>query len=195
MRTLLLRELLRACEDDNGQAVAELVRRFRPWALNFASAITDDPDLAEDAVQEAFIAAVQRLPDLREPDAFPGWFRQIIRTQAGRIMRRRRELVGTPDEFGEASYGLPQAAIEADELRAVVRTALSSLPCAGKDAAELFYLEEMSCATISDHLGVPEGTVRRRLHDARARLRDMLLGYIRDEEPELKQPKHPGLPL
>ena len=194
MKTLL-RDLLKMCERGDGEAVTELIRRFRPWALDFATAIVDDRDLAEDAVQEAFIVAIQRLPDLREPNAFPGWFRQIIRTQAGRISRSRRELPAEWNDVVSTSEPTPHERLQDDELRAVVRQALSSLPGAGRDTAELFYLEEMSCASISDRLGVPEGTVKRRLYDARARLRDMLLGYIRDEEPDLKQRKHRGLPF
>lgn len=183
------------CENGDGEAVEELVRRFRPWALDFATAIIDDRDLAEDAVQEAFVVAVQRLSDLREPNAFPGWFRQIIRTQAGRITRSRREL---PTELGDVvsttgCTSLQQ--LQDEELRSVVRQALSPLTGPGRDTAELFYLEDMSCSSISDRLGVPEGTVKRRLYDARARLRDMLLGYIRGEEPEVKEHKHSGLPL
>lgn len=192
---LLLRDLLKMCEMGDGEAVPELVRRFRPWALDFAAAITDDRDLAEDAVQEAFITALRRLTDLREPNAFPGWFRQIIRTQARRILRGRRELSVAQDDLVVAGDCSPEERLQAEELRAVVRKALQSLPNAGRDTAELFYLEEMSCAGISDRLEVPEGTVRRRLHDARARLRDMLLGYIRDEEPDREERKDPGFPL
>ncbi|MEN6358018.1 MAG: sigma-70 family RNA polymerase sigma factor [Armatimonadota bacterium] len=192
---LLLRDLLKLCETGNNDAVAELVRRFRPWALDFASAILDDHDLAEDAVQEAFITAITHLCDLREPNAFPGWFRQIIRTQASRILRIRKEL---PIEQGDllASYDCSaQDQLQSKELRVVVRDALRSLPSIGRDAAEMFYLEEMSCASISDLLAVPEGTVRRRLFDARARLRDLLLGYVQGEEPDREEHKDPGFPL
>lgn len=191
----LLRDLLKMCEGGDGEAVAELIRRFRPWALDFAAAIVDDRDLAEDAVQEAFVVAIQRLPHLREPDAFPGWFRQIIRTQALRISRSRRELTESLDCSVASGEDTPQERMQIEELRAVVRQALAALPGPGRDTAELFYLEEMSCAGISDTLGVPEGTVKRRLYDARSRLRDMLLGYIRDEATAGKERKRPGLPL
>ena len=163
--------------------------------MDFAAAITDDRDLAEDAVQEAFIAAFQRLTDLREPDAFPGWFRQIIRTQAARTLRKRRELPSTQNDLHANGDCSSHDRLQAEELRAVVRSALRSLPSAGRDTAELFYLEEMSCASISDLLGVPEGTVKRRLFDARARLRDMLLGYVQGDEPVQEERKDPGFPL
>lgn len=192
---MLLRDLLRRCEDGDTEAVSELVSRFRHWALDFASAITDDRDLAEDAVQEAFITALQHLTDLRQPDAFPGWFRQIIRTEAGHIVRKRRELPASQDHLPDISTCSSQEHLQARELRAVLRHALRSLPEAGRDTAELFYIEDMSCADISILLGVPEGTVKRRLHDARSRLRNMLLGYIRDEEPDSTEPEDPRFPL
>lgn len=194
MKTLL-RDLLEMCAKGDGEAVAELVHRFRPWALDFATALTGDKDLAEDAVQEAFITAIQRLSDLRNPNAFPGWFRQIIRTQAGRIIRARRELPLVIDDIVASSEPSSQECLQVEELRAIVREALSSLPNPSRDTAELFYLVEMSCANISDALRVPTGTVKRRLHDARARLRDMLLSYVQDEEQEVEELKQPEIPL
>lgn len=194
---LLLRDLLKMCATGDGGAVTELIRRFRPWALDFAAAIIDDRDLAEDVVQEAFIVAIQRLGDLREPDAFPGWFRQIIRTQGSRITRSRRE---SSLELTEviAADDSPSEQVENHELRSVVRQAIAALPNPGRDTVEMFYLREMSCESISDALGVPKGTVKRRLHDARARLRDMLLGYVRDGDPDCrdsKGSKHKKLPF
>ena len=191
---MLLRDLIKICETGDEEAIRELLRRFRPWALEFASAIIDDRDLAEDAVQEAFIVALQRLSDLREPDAFPGWFRQIIRTQAGRITRKRLELPTAQNDLIHADVSIPNN-LQADELREVVHNALQSLPSTGRDTAELFYLEEMSCADISDQLGVPLGTVKRRLFDARAKLHDLLLGYVTGEEADSEEQKEPGFPL
>ena len=47
----------------------------------------------------------------------------------------------------------------------------------------MFYLDDMKCSQIAERLGVPQGTVKRRLHDARERLRAMLLGYVMEGEP------------
>ena len=76
---------------------------------------------------------------------------------------------------------LPRERVERDELRRVVREALDRLPRAERDAAVRFYLEQQGCAEIARALSIPQGTVRRRLFDARARLRNMLLGYVGDE--------------
>jgi RNA polymerase sigma factor (sigma-70 family) len=194
---LMLRELLGQCRNGEEEAIVELVRRFQPWALNLARAFVLDADLAEDAVQESFVDALKRLPDLRDPDAFPGWFRQIIRTHACRITRSRREVVGETNDEVASGQPSPRQSAERKETAVVVREALASLPPQGREAVELFYLEERSCREIAGSLRIPEGTVKRRLHDARRRLRGMLLGYVGPAIiPKNKKKKRPGgLPL
>lgn len=184
-----LRDLLRRCRDGEEEAIAELVRRFQPWALNFAAAVLKDRDEAEDVVQEAFLTALDRLPDLRDPDAFPAWLRQIIRTHGSRAARRRREL--SLDEHAEQAGNEESALsrVRHDELARKVREAIAALPPAGREAVEMFYLDELKCSQVAEHLGVPQGTVKRRLHDARERLRAMLLGYVMDGEPPAKEQK------
>ncbi len=58
-------------------------------------------------------------------------------------------------------------------------------------AAELFYFEDFSLARIARQLGVPQGTVKRRLHDVRAQLRNLLLGYMVEPEPPEPPPQRP----
>ena len=146
--------------------------------------------MVEDVVQEAFISALGRLDDLRNPEAFPGWFRQIVRTQAARIRRKRHEV---PLEGGTyvAASDSPDKSAERAELRELVREALLNLPDVGRETTELFYFHEHSCSEISDMLSVPVGTVKRRLHDARKRLRGMLLGYVGDESFPVTRKKKP----
>ena len=175
-----LAQLLVRCRARDGAAVAVLVERFEPGARDLAQAWLRDGVLAEDAVQEAFVTALARLDQLREPDAFPGWFRQIVRTHANRLSRKRREV---PLPAGAEAISHQDSAAEAllrEELHEEVRRALGALPRAGREAAQLFYLDELSCRQVAAQLEIPAGTVRRRLHDARRRLRGMLLGYVRD---------------
>jgi len=173
-----MEQLIRRCRAGEDQAIATLIGRFRTHALDLASALLTDEHLAEDAVQEAFITALRRLDDLREPSAFPGWFRQIVRTECNRILRKRRERLQpeTEETAGDAPSALEH--VEQSERRAQVRAALASLPPVSRQTAELFYLEELKCADIATRLQVPAGTVKRRLHDARAQLRAMLLGHV-----------------
>lgn len=175
-------DLLEHCRNGEDDAITTLVTRYRTKALDLAGALLQDEHLAQDAVQEAFIAALARLGALRDPAAFPGWFRQIVRTQCNRIRRCRRE--EPTDQVDDASSGeadSPSAAAERRERHELVRRALASLPPRGRRAAEMFYLEERRCLDIGAELDIPLGTVKRRLYDARQRLRPMLLGQISDE--------------
>lgn len=190
-----LQQLLARCRGGDEEAIALLVERFGRRARSLATAILGDEHLAEDAVQEGFLAALERLGQLRDPLAFPAWFRQIVRTQAHRILRARRERVGGEGDAQPAGASAPDQAAQAQELRRIVRRAVADLPPAGSAAAELFYLDEHTVAETAELLNVPVGTVKRRLHDARTMLRSMLLGYVCDEPEEERPPRPPEWPL
>src|SRR5260221_12268067 len=72
------------------RAFGVIVARFQDLAYGCAYSVLGDVHLAEDAAQEAFLAAWDELRHLREPAAFPGWFRRLVLTQCGRITRRKR---------------------------------------------------------------------------------------------------------
>ena len=193
--TELLHELLARCRRGDEDAVETLVSRFRNYAYDLAKAILEDDHLAEDAVQEAFMAAISRLHDLRDPNAFPGWFRQVVRTQANRIARRRRESTGAKTTERPSGDLSPAGRLEQRELRELVRQALAALPEKSRETAALFYLEERHHLEVAELLQVPPGTVKRRLHDARQRLRDILLGYLAPPEPAAARRPDENLPL
>ncbi len=73
-----LNELVVAARKGESDAFEEVVRRFQDMAVDYAYATLGDWQEAEDAAQEAFIAAWVGLQRLRNPAAFPGWFRQIV---------------------------------------------------------------------------------------------------------------------
>jgi RNA polymerase sigma-70 factor (ECF subfamily) len=173
-----LPEILDGCRAGKEDAIGELVRRFQPWALGFARALLDDADLAEDAVQEGFVTALARLADLRDDAAFPAWFRQILRTQTNRILRGRREnpQPDLPDEPSPAPSARDLASRH--HLAALVRGCLAALPEKPRCVMESFYLDERPVADIAQTLGIPTGTVTRRLHEGRERVRAMLLGRL-----------------
>ena len=189
-----LASLLDRCRRGQPDAAEDLVRRFRRHAAELAEAILQDGHAAEDALQEAFMAALRHLDDLRDPRAFPAYLRQIVRTQAHRILRRRREDLREADPDVPADGPSPLEQLQRDELRRRVRRALASLPPAGRRTAELFYLDELNQHDVAERLNVPTGTVKRRLHEVRAALRNMLLGCVADEPPRRGQRQAPGAP-
>lgn len=191
-----LSEILERCRAGDADAVSNLVHRFRAWALNFANALVHDPALAEDVVQESLIAALHGLGGLREGDAFPGWFRQILRRRAIRATAKRDNAVPFDATQMKSPALGPGELLDREELRDIVQKALARLPGGQRDVVVRFYIDQQRCTEIAQALALPPGTVRRRLFDARARLRDMLLGYIEDGSnvPETKPPP-PRLPI
>jgi len=181
----LLADLLERCRKGDQSAYQVVVKRFQNKALDLAKALIGDKHLAEDAIQEAFLTAFCRLNQLREPAAFVGWFRQIVRTEALRVVRKnsrnREKVVGY-----QSNQLSPLKKIELEELRQIIHQALSGLSESGRQTAELFYLDEQSCAEVAHALNVPTGTVKRRLYDTRQKLRDMLLGYVEDSAAKRK---------
>jgi DNA-directed RNA polymerase specialized sigma24 family protein len=85
--------LVIAAQKGNKDAFGCIVRRFQNMAYAGAYAMLGDSGLAQDAAQEAFIDAYLSLAKLREPAAFPGWFRRIIIKHSERQIRGKRVLI------------------------------------------------------------------------------------------------------
>ncbi len=165
------------------EAFGGLVRSFQDMAYACAYAVLGDFQLAEDAAQEAFISAWQKLSQLRQPEAFPGWFRRIVLTECNRLTRGKRLQI-TSLEGGENVPSIidnPQMAIEKDELKKAVCSAIEKLPENERMVVTLFYLKEHSQSDISQFLEVPMTTVAKRLYSARVRLRDKIMDKFKND--------------
>ncbi|GMU22928.1 MAG: hypothetical protein AMXMBFR13_30120 [Phycisphaerae bacterium] len=185
-----LPNLLDRARQSDPSAVAELVERFGPPARRLAAALVGGLQDAEDIVQDSFVTALARLGDLREPEAFPAWLRQIVRRRAGGCLRRFREHEQAIPPATAASLPSPLEDLEWKEQCERVREALRRLPPAGRETAEMFYLDERSIADVAAALDVPAGTVKRRLHDARRRLRVLLAPIGIEPPPEAGSTPH-----
>lgn len=175
--TWTLEQLVDGLRGGDQRAVPALVALLEAPGRRLASALLGDTHAAEDAVQEAIIDAVRLIGTLREPRSLPGWFRQLVRTHAGRIARRRKESAGGHVPEPSANVPPPERQTELGELRARVRQALAELAPVGRETAELFYFGGLTLSEVADVLGIPLGTAKRRLHDARRQLREILVDW------------------
>jgi RNA polymerase sigma factor (sigma-70 family) len=163
--------LVHLARGGDSRAFGELVERFQPMAQRYALALLRDPGLAEDASQEAFVDAFLHLHQLREDAAFPGWFRRVVRKHADRQRRSRLlalelgDLPGTND---------PLAVLMEAEERRSVQDEVAGLPTRLRDSIALFYGGGLSIEEIAAFLNVTPSAVKKRLFDARARLRRTL---------------------
>src|SRR5690348_14077140 len=81
-------QLVEAAQAGNREAYAALVQRFQGMAYTMASRYVGNQHIAQDVVQDAIIEAFVHLPQLKEPSAFPGWFRQIVFRQCTRLLKQ-----------------------------------------------------------------------------------------------------------
>ncbi len=168
---------------DRHEAFCELVRIFQDMAYACAYAVLGDFYLAEDAAQEAFISAWQKLSQLRQPEAFPGWFRRIVLTECNRLTRGKRPRTMSLDEGANLHTSLadPQTAIERDELTKAVFMAIKKLSLNERMVVVLFYVKEYSQNEISAFLDLPLTTVAKRLYSAKVRLRAMIIDGFKND--------------
>ena len=158
-------------------AFARLVERSQRAVLGLAASLLGDADEAKDAAQEAFLTAWVRLAQLRDGAAFEGWLRTIVATACRRRLRRwARE---TP-LLGE-SPACTGADTSPLDYRSVVQAALAALPTGERQVAVLYYVEGYTQEEIARRLGLKPGTVAKRLHSARLRVRRRLPPSVRSE--------------
>ena len=164
------------------EAFGELVTRFQDMAFGCAYAVLNDFYLAEDAAQEAFITAWRKLDQLRQPEAFLGWFKRIVLTECHRLIRGKR-LVFVPLEAGlniSAVEADPHVVTERRELNERVMRAIKELPEHERMVTTLFYINEFSQQEIGDFLELPVTTVAKRLYSARQRLKERMVEELKD---------------
>jgi len=81
-----LSHLVMAAQQGNNDAFGQIVGRFQDMAFASAYALLRNPAAAQDAAQDAFIDAYVSLSKLREPAAFPGWFRRMVSLHDGYVV-------------------------------------------------------------------------------------------------------------
>ncbi|MGH3004193.1 MAG: RNA polymerase sigma factor [Gaiellaceae bacterium] len=157
-------------------ALAELYDRFGRVAYGVAYRIVRDRTLAEDAVQDAFLAAWRTAASF---DSGRGkvstWLLTLVHRRAVDVVRREDRRRALPLEHAPVASGdATEDSAEVREERRRVQTALARLPDQQRRALELAYYGGLSQSELADELGVPIGTVKSRMFTALAKLRDLL---------------------
>jgi RNA polymerase sigma-70 factor, ECF subfamily len=159
-------------------AFGELVERYADQARRVARAVLQDADDADDAAQDAFLAALVKLHQYDAQRPFGPWLMRIVSNAA--TDRRRRRTVRRAESLQEglvAGGVRPDAVAERGALNDRLRAALAQLPPRRSLAVTLFDVEGYSHAEIAEMLGIPEGTVRSEVFHARRRLRTLLADW------------------
>jgi RNA polymerase sigma-70 factor, ECF subfamily len=173
------RELLLRVQGGDTGAFDALVRRHLPRARLLARRLMQDPDDADDLVQDAFLRALDRIASFDVGRAFGPWFTRLL-VNTGIDQRRKRAVRSTERHDPEAFAGTASPARDAErsELRKSLEEAVGNLPERQRLIVSLFEIDGHSTEEVASMLNVSQVTVRWHLHQARRTLREALKGWI-----------------
>jgi len=180
-------ELVEAARQGDDAAFGQLVERYQRTVFRAAYAALGSREEAEDAAQDAFLAAYRKLHMFRGEASFKTWLLAIAWRHAldrrNRVARRVRTFFSS-DEAAWADPAHPgpsqEQALVRSELRARVRDVVRTLPAKYRDALLLATSGEHTFDEIAQMLGVPTGTAKWRVVEAKRQLKHKLagLGYV-----------------
>ncbi len=153
----------------------ELILRHQKMVYGVAWSQLGNVELAEEAVQQAFVKAYCSLASLRDTTKFRSWLATITRNASVSIARtRRRELSNSLRWEIEPVVKLDGASAERDNLTDELRETVAGLPETHRQVLTLFYLEDQSVKRVAETLDLTESAVKTRLSRARKVLRKEL---------------------
>ena len=186
-------------------AFNELVLKYQKLAYAVAYRMLQSQDAAEDAVQDSFIKAYRALATFRF-GSFKSWLLRIVINTCHDVIRHNRRFTfdaisdepgndAESEDHGEVAHQLsdtresPQAYVERMELHATIELGLRALPVDQRLVLALYDIHGYSYDEISEMTGFALGTVKSRIHRARAKMRNYLLEQSALLPPSF-QPKH-----
>jgi RNA polymerase sigma-70 factor, ECF subfamily len=164
-------ELVKAARTGGAPVFADLVRRYERAAIITAHSVLNDFHLAQDAAQEAFVIAYQRLGQLRDAASFGPWLLRIVRRRALRLHRGRRAERIAPERADCQTTKTPDWIEPYEE----VVQQIARLPEHERIVVVMRHVDGRSVKEIADLTGRPVGTVTKQLSRAIERLRYWLV--------------------
>jgi RNA polymerase sigma-70 factor, ECF subfamily len=164
-------ELVKAAQAGGQSAFADIVRRYERAAIVTAYSALGDFHAAQDAAQEAFVIAYQKLGTVRNPDSFGPWLLRIVRRRAVRLQRARKVESIDVDCVEPAAVQAPDWMEPYKE----VAKQMARLPEHERIVAVMRYVDGHSVNEIADLTGRPVGTITKQLSRAIERLRNWLI--------------------
>ena len=165
--------LVRRTLEGDERAFAELVRAHERVLFNLALRIVRQREDAQDLTQVVFVKAYRKLGSFDQRNKFFSWIYRIMMNEAINLVRRRRPQEQL-DPGMRAPNRSPEEEVVKEEVDFNVRQTVMQLPADYRDAIVLRHFLQMSHREISDLLGVPEKTIKSRLHSARRKMGEML---------------------
>jgi RNA polymerase sigma-70 factor, ECF subfamily len=169
-------ELIAAVATGDRAALELLYRRHAPWLAGRLAARTSSRDLAEEALQDTFVAVWGSARGYHGSGEVPAWVWGIARRRLASLARRQRPSVLSLEASAEPpdSAATPEEAALGRDASTRIRLAISHLPADQRAAITAVVYEGKSIEQAAQAAAVPEGTLKSRLHRARLHLRKEL---------------------
>ena len=167
-------DLVLRYQQGQSEAFDQLFDRHCMSVYNFASSMLGDTALAEDVMQETFMAVARTAATYTPCGYFRGWVMRIVRNRclnrldAERLRRCAMGSDGLDIVEPVAADPPPYSSVQTTEQAAIVARAIAGLPDRQREAIVLYAVEQMSYARIADVLDTPINTVKTLIHRARA---------------------------
>jgi RNA polymerase sigma-70 factor, ECF subfamily len=204
-------ELLAGLREGDETAFRTLVKRYHPSMRRVAMSYVKSVSVADEVVQETWLAVIRGLPGFQERSSLKTWiFRILVNRAQSRAVRERRTTPFSsmheadsesgptvdPDRFVEGGAfdgywsvspsrfcDLPEERLLASETRAILGRAINDLPARQQQVLRLRDVEGWDADEVCESLGLSAGNQRVLLHRARAQLRSALEAHFKEEVP------------
>lgn len=164
-------ELISQMAQGDRAALEILYRRHSPWIAGRLAAATSSRDLAEEALQDAFLSAWRSARSYRRQGEVGAWLWGIARRRLVSLSRKRTDI---PEQFVAPDIpGVDEIVLSREEAMRV-REAVANLPRDQRVAIEGVVFQDRPVAEVARSLGVPVGTIKSRLHRARLHIKEEL---------------------
>jgi RNA polymerase sigma-70 factor (ECF subfamily) len=175
-------KLLALAHEGDSAAFTALMDRHKDAIVNYLTKLTGSRDEAEDYAQEAFLRLYQKAGNYNEQGFFKAYLYRIGTNLVRSAERRKRRwyvvhsLISGNGHFAEPAQ---QRRVLRDEVSERIRAAVNELPMRYRIPLVLYEVEEWQYRKIAEFLGCKEGTVKSRIHRARAMIREQIEPYVR----------------
>jgi RNA polymerase sigma-70 factor (ECF subfamily) len=162
-------ELIAAINGGDAAAFEVLYQRYRDWVVHLAARLTGDEHLALDVLQETFLYVLKKFPGFRLTAQFKSFLYPAVRNLSIAARRKAKRLQSDETELQAIADTATQSAPAAAGDLAFV---LDRLPEEQREVLLLRFVDGLSLAEIAGAMDIPLGTVKSRLHNALAALKD-----------------------
>jgi RNA polymerase sigma-70 factor (ECF subfamily) len=171
--------LIAALNNGDLSAFDALYHRHRDWVVRLSHRFTGNPDDSLDVLQETFAYLFGKFPGFILTARLTTFLYPVVKNLSIAARRKRQRHVSSDDIPDPIA---PATSVDAQSARSELAIALARLPEAQREVLLMRFVDDMSLAEIAEALGIPQGTVKSRLHNALATLRadPQAAEYFRD---------------